>query len=74
MSKLNYVDLKGNESDDELRAKTRRCLNGEYALSICRRCGYYTQSPNGDINTAKIFDGCRECWSSNGVQDRISDR
>lgn len=56
------IEIYPEQSDDVLRRRVRRELpNGEYAYHICKGCGNYKVSIDGDIETAEIVDQCREC-------------
>ena len=60
------LDVDGTETDDELRQMVSSPpfdnLNGLYTTSICRKCGVYRTSPEGDCKTAKIIDQCKNCF------------
>jgi len=50
-------------SDEELRLKiSKNSFNGSYATEICRRCGRFKSSPEGDASVAKIVDICTFCF------------
>jgi len=62
MTKFICIGLNGNESDDEIRQEALRYINGEYAETICRKCGSYTSGPQYSIRDAEILDVCKDCF------------
>ena len=56
--KLNITSNMGN---DQIRQIAKNAMNGEYTTVICKRCGMYWQSIDGNWKTATIQDGCSHC-------------
>jgi len=64
---FNYlrIEIPVNSSDEEIRQlASRNPNNGSYATYICRNCGVYKASQQGDYRTAKIVDICAICFDS----------
>ena len=58
--KIKDCDLIG--SDIEIKENAKKYANGEYCIKICRGCGMYFHGPDGDTNTAKIINQCKQCF------------
>jgi hypothetical protein len=50
-------------SDDEVRQWVKHCGCGheDLACEICRKCGCYYSSSDGNLATAKVVEGCSFC-------------
>jgi len=57
---INQEDLTGNDS--EIRTRVKTYANGEYCVTICKKCGRYFHTPEGDTDTAEIVDKCKFCF------------
>ena len=62
MDMLLNITIQPNMSDADIRqAVWDNPDNGSYARKICRSCGVYWASPDGDARVAKILDSCEHC-------------
>jgi len=56
------VDVSGNPSNDELKRRANRAMNGEYVIWVCRNCGCYAASLES-TEEIKIIDHCFACFA-----------
>jgi len=56
------INVNKGITDDEIRlALSNHKFNGEYATQICKNCGSFAATENGDWKTAIILDKCDQC-------------
>lgn len=48
-------------TDNEIKEKVKKQLNGEYAYKICRHCMNYFISPDSRTDNVKLVDICNSC-------------
>lgn len=46
----------------KLKEKIKKEINGEYATEICKKCGSFICSLEGNIENAKIIKRCENCF------------
>ncbi len=51
-------------ADDKIRELVCKCPGGSYSTRICRHCGIYRVSAQGDYQTAEITDKCALCYDT----------
>jgi hypothetical protein len=49
-------------TDEQIRAVAKKEMNGSYMDKICRRCGSFWLSPEGNTDECAIVDKCQECF------------
>lgn len=56
------VDISDDPTDNVIRQRVKKCMNGDYAKSICRNCGYYNTDPEVTTDYIPIITPyCNSC-------------